>query len=324
MLFERARPVFADIDARTLNLDPAAAAAAVTERTTRAAARAHLRLPGRPARLRGAWACRSSRTPARRWAPSTATACASARAAIRPPSASTPTSSSRRARAGWSRVGDAALKERIDSERNQGRAPDMGWLDHDRLGFNYRLTDIACAIGSVQLDAPGRHARRPRARGRLVPRGAGRHRGPRAAVRGRRRRAPRLVRLRRAGAARARPRRGHPRPAGPRRAVQALPAGHPPHELLPRALRPSRGRVPRLRGRRRAVGRAAVLPGDDRGPGRNGWPRRWRRRSARVHNPGHGEPASRRGARAPPPGAADRRRRLRRRPRRCPSSCGTA
>jgi perosamine synthetase len=48
-------------------------------------------------------------------------------------------------------VPDAAMKERIDSERNQGRAPDMGWLDHDRLGFNYRLTDIACAIGLVQL-----------------------------------------------------------------------------------------------------------------------------------------------------------------------------
>jgi perosamine synthetase len=43
------------------------------------------------------------------------------------------------------------VKERIDSERNQGRAPDMGWLDHDRLGFNYRLTDVACAIGLVQL-----------------------------------------------------------------------------------------------------------------------------------------------------------------------------
>jgi perosamine synthetase len=48
-------------------------------------------------------------------------------------------------------LGDAAMKERIDSERNQGRAPDMGWLDHDRLGFNYRLTDIASAIGLVQL-----------------------------------------------------------------------------------------------------------------------------------------------------------------------------
>src|SRR6185437_9103741 len=43
------------------------------------------------------------------------------------------------------------MKERIDSERNQGRAPDMGWLDHDRLGYNYRLSDIACAIGVAQL-----------------------------------------------------------------------------------------------------------------------------------------------------------------------------
>ena len=41
---------------------------------------------------------------------------------------------------------------RIDSERNQGRAPDMGWLDHDRLGFNYRLSDIACALGLAQLE----------------------------------------------------------------------------------------------------------------------------------------------------------------------------
>ncbi len=48
-------------------------------------------------------------------------------------------------------LADGALKERIDSERNQGRAPDMGWLDHDRLGFNYRLSDIACALGIAQL-----------------------------------------------------------------------------------------------------------------------------------------------------------------------------
>jgi perosamine synthetase len=49
-------------------------------------------------------------------------------------------------------LADAAMKERIDSERNQGRAPDMGWLDHDRLGFNYRLSDIACALGIAQLE----------------------------------------------------------------------------------------------------------------------------------------------------------------------------
>jgi perosamine synthetase len=45
-----------------------------------------------------------------------------------------------------------AHKEQFDSERNQGRAPDMGWLDHDRLGFNYRLSDIACALGLAQLE----------------------------------------------------------------------------------------------------------------------------------------------------------------------------
>ena len=46
----------------------------------------------------------------------------------------------------------AELKEKIDSERNQGRAPDMDWLDHDRLGFNYRLGEIACALGLAQLE----------------------------------------------------------------------------------------------------------------------------------------------------------------------------
>ncbi|HWM85345.1 MAG TPA: DegT/DnrJ/EryC1/StrS family aminotransferase, partial [Kofleriaceae bacterium] len=49
----------------------------------------------------------------------------------------------------------AEHKARIDSERNQGRAPDMGWLDHDRLGFNYRLDDLSCALGLAQLERLG-------------------------------------------------------------------------------------------------------------------------------------------------------------------------
>ena len=49
-------------------------------------------------------------------------------------------------------MSSAEHKEQVDSERNQGRAPDMDWLDHDRLGFNYRLTDIACALGLAQLE----------------------------------------------------------------------------------------------------------------------------------------------------------------------------
>ena len=40
----------------------------------------------------------------------------------------------------------------LRSERNQGRAIDMGWLDHDRLGFNYRLTEMQAAVGIAQLE----------------------------------------------------------------------------------------------------------------------------------------------------------------------------
>ena len=28
----------------------------------------------------------------------------------------------------------------------------MGWLDHDRLGFNYRLDELSCALGLAQLE----------------------------------------------------------------------------------------------------------------------------------------------------------------------------
>ena len=38
------------------------------------------------------------------------------------------------------------------SMRNQGRAEGGGWLCHERLGYNYRLPDICCALGIVQLE----------------------------------------------------------------------------------------------------------------------------------------------------------------------------
>jgi perosamine synthetase len=41
---------------------------------------------------------------------------------------------------------------RLRSERNQGRDPDMGWLAHERVGFNYRLTELQAAIGIAQLE----------------------------------------------------------------------------------------------------------------------------------------------------------------------------
>jgi perosamine synthetase len=150
-VFERARPVFADIDPVTLNLDPDAAAAAVTERT---AAILPVHIFGYPADL-----------PAfeRLGLPIVEDACEALGAVhadgvavgARGHPAVFGFYANKQLTTGEGGVvttGDAAVKARMDSERNQGRAPDMGWLDHDRLGFNYRLSDVACAIGLAQLE----------------------------------------------------------------------------------------------------------------------------------------------------------------------------
>jgi perosamine synthetase len=150
-VFERARPVFADIDPVTLNLDPDAAGAAVTERTT---AVLPVHIFGYPADI-----------PAfeRLGRPIVEDACEALGAVhgdgVAVGALGHPTvfgfyanKQLTTGEGGVVTTADAAVKERIDSERNQGRAPDMGWLDHDRLGFNYRLSDVACAIGLAQLD----------------------------------------------------------------------------------------------------------------------------------------------------------------------------
>jgi perosamine synthetase len=150
-LFERATPVFADIDPVTLNLDPEAAAAAITPRTS---ALLPVHIFGYPADL-----------PAfeRLGLPIVEDAC-EALGAVH--ADGTPVGGRGHPAAfafyankqlttgegGMLVTGSAGLKERVDSERNQGRAPDMGWLDHDRLGFNYRLSDLACALGLAQLE----------------------------------------------------------------------------------------------------------------------------------------------------------------------------
>jgi len=46
---------------------------------------------------------------------------------------------------------DDALADLCVSLRNQGRGRGGGWLAHDRLGYNYRLSDINCALGISQL-----------------------------------------------------------------------------------------------------------------------------------------------------------------------------
>jgi perosamine synthetase len=153
-LYERARPVFADIDPVTLNLDPRAAEAAVTVRT-RALLPVHIF--GYPADMDAL-----ERVATRHGLGVVEDACEALGAAYadgrpvggRGHSAVFGFYANKQlttGEGGMVTLGDGAMKARIDSERNQGRAPDMGWLDHDRLGFNYRLSDIACAVGIAQM-----------------------------------------------------------------------------------------------------------------------------------------------------------------------------
>jgi perosamine synthetase len=150
-VYERARPVFADIDPVTLNLDPDAAAAAVTERTT---ALLPVHIFGYPADL-GAFE--------RLGLPIVEDACEALGAvdadgvpvggrghlAVFGFYANKQLTTGE---GGMIAMADPEHKERIDSERNHGRGRNMDWLDHDRLGFNYRLSDIACALGLAQLE----------------------------------------------------------------------------------------------------------------------------------------------------------------------------
>ncbi len=150
-LYERARPVFADIDPVTLNLDPEAVAAAVTDRT---AALLPVHIFGYPAEMTAF---------ERLGLPIVEDACEALGALYddgspvggRGHPAAFGFYANKQMTTGEGGVltmADPAVKERVDSERNQGRAPNMDWLDHDRLGFNYRLSDIACAVGLGQLE----------------------------------------------------------------------------------------------------------------------------------------------------------------------------
>ena len=155
LLYENAHPVFCDIDRRTLNIDPRAAAAAVGERTS---GLLPVHIFGYPADLpalerlaaeRGLWivedACEALGA---RHGDGSAVGARGNPAVF----GFYPNKQLTTGEGGAVVAPSAAAKERIDSERNQGRSPDMGWLDHDRLGFNYRLDDLSCALGLAQIE----------------------------------------------------------------------------------------------------------------------------------------------------------------------------
>jgi perosamine synthetase len=155
LLYEGARPVFCDVDPVTLNLDPAAAGAATGERSVGILP---VHIFGYPAAM-----SELETLAARRGLGVLEDACEALGAVdgegrevgARGNLATFAFYANKQLTTGEGGMivpSDPEAAVRLRSERNQGRAPDMGWLDHGGLGFNYRLSDLAAALGVAQLE----------------------------------------------------------------------------------------------------------------------------------------------------------------------------
>lgn len=155
LLYEGARPVFCDVDPLSLNLDPAAAADAVGERT---AGILPVHVFGWPAAMP-----ELERLADERGLGILEDACEAIGAAdsegrmvgTRGNAATFafyPNKQMTTGEGGMLVPSGPDLAERYRSERNQGRSADMSVVAHERLGFNYRLSELACAIGLGQIE----------------------------------------------------------------------------------------------------------------------------------------------------------------------------
>jgi perosamine synthetase len=153
-IYEGGVPVFADVDPRTLNLDPAAVEAAVTPRTKAIVA---VDIFGYPCEL----------DPLRAIAEKHGLAfiqdsCEALGAEYKGewigahgPSAVFAFYPNKQITTGEGGIVTTHSEDEwraLRSLRNQGRGDDGGWLEHVRLGFNYRLSDISAALGLGQVE----------------------------------------------------------------------------------------------------------------------------------------------------------------------------
>lgn len=151
--YERATPVFVDIEAATLNLDPAKMEAAITPRT-RAIVVAHTF--GVPAEMDAILEI------ARRHGLAVIEdACEAIGAAYRGRRvggfgdaavfAFYPNKQMTTGEGGMVVMRDEKLARRVRALRNQGRYESDDWLQHSEVGYNYRLSEMQCALGVEQL-----------------------------------------------------------------------------------------------------------------------------------------------------------------------------
>ena len=155
-ILEGATPVFADVDPVTLNLDPAAVEAAITERTRAIVAVDMFGLPCDLDPLR-ALAERHGLTLIEDACESLGAEYKGAPLGSHGPSATFAFYPNKQMATGEGGVVTTHSEEEwqlLRSLRNQGRSyePGAAWFNHVRLGLNYRWTDVQAAIGLAQLE----------------------------------------------------------------------------------------------------------------------------------------------------------------------------
>ena len=152
LLFERARPVFVDIDPETYNMDPAAVEAAIAPRTK---AILPVEVFGNPAHFD-----RYEQIAARRNLLLLEDCCEALGASLNGRPAGSfgqcgvfafyPNKQITTGEGGVIVTDDDRLADLCRSMRNQGRDT-TAWLSHARLGYNYRLSEVNAVLGETQM-----------------------------------------------------------------------------------------------------------------------------------------------------------------------------
>ncbi len=163
--FVGATPVFVEIEPATLNMDPAAVERAITSRT-RALMVVHTF--GVPADLAALMEIASGHN-----LKVVEDACEAIGAEYRGRKVGTfgdagvfafyPNKQITTGEGGMVVTSDAEVAETLRSLRNQGRRPTDEWFEHSELGYNYRISEMNCALGLSQLRRIGEILERRRA-----------------------------------------------------------------------------------------------------------------------------------------------------------------
>lgn len=153
VLYEKATPIFVDIDPVTLNMDHACVEASITSRTRAIIVVHNFGVPAEMDALMQLANCHNIAV--------IEDACEAIGATYNGQRVGSfgdistfafyPNKQITSGEGGALLVRDAQLASRLRALRNQGRYASNEWLQHAEVGYNYRLSEMACAMGIVQL-----------------------------------------------------------------------------------------------------------------------------------------------------------------------------